>query len=142
MKQSIEQLENDFWPDYEFETDLIRRCHEYRKIPISDLTNEMIRVLIGQEIGLNYLLPVILEKLVENPLIQGDLYACDVLNAVLHIDKDYWKKYSEEFKKLDQAVTNLLGELLENKDLKGEDREQALTVVTFGLNTVIAIGRP
>lgn len=55
--QSIEQLENDFWKESDFPTGLVERCYQYRKIPIGDLTPAQLRMLIGQQIGLKYLIP-------------------------------------------------------------------------------------
>lgn len=138
-KQSIQELENDYWEDYEFETDLVRRCHEYRKIPIPDLTNEMLRVLIGQEIGLPYLMPVILEKLLINPFMQGELYCCDVLNFVISIDPKYWLHKQEEFKKLEKVMEKLRDDLLENTNLEEIDRKTASEVAARYSNRISAI---
>ena len=49
--KSIEQLENNVWETpNEFLTDLIKRCYEYRKISIAQLTTEQMRLLISQKI--------------------------------------------------------------------------------------------
>ncbi len=61
--RSLEELEQDYWKDYDFPTGLIAKCHEYRKIPLKDLTIEQIRLLIVQDIGLKYLIPKAIEVL-------------------------------------------------------------------------------
>jgi hypothetical protein len=87
---SLEKLENDIWPEYDFETNLVKRCHELRKVPLEKFTIEDLRVLIGQQIGLNFLIEIAIEKLAEDILFQGDLYPGDLLNSVTGVDKKYW----------------------------------------------------
>ena len=53
---SLEQLENDFWVEPEFDSYVITACNEARKKPLGELSLEDIRLLIGQKIGLKYLL--------------------------------------------------------------------------------------
>jgi len=48
-------------------------------------------VLIGQNIGLRWLIPLALERLIEDPLAEGDFFPGDLLCAVLRADEDYWR---------------------------------------------------
>ncbi len=88
--KSLEELEQDYWKDYNFPTSLIARCHEYRKIPLKDLTIEQTRLLIGQNIGLKYLIPKVLVLLKKDILAEGDYYPGDLLSAVLSSDAAFW----------------------------------------------------
>ncbi len=64
QSKSIEQLENDYWKEpAEFPTNLVKRCFEYRKIKVSELTIEQIRLLISQKIGIEFLIGIALENL-------------------------------------------------------------------------------
>ncbi|MFD2588094.1 contact-dependent growth inhibition system immunity protein [Croceitalea marina] len=64
--KSIEQLEKDIWKNpSEFPTNLVEKCYRYRKISIAELTDEQIRLLISQEIGIKHLIGIALKKLVE-----------------------------------------------------------------------------
>ncbi|MBX3162989.1 MAG: hypothetical protein KF900_00795 [Bacteroidetes bacterium] len=90
-QKSLEVLENNKWSDEkEYPTELIKRCHEYRKIPVSQLTIEQLRTLIGQNLGLKYLVPIAIEFLTTDILIEGDFYPGDLLESVLKIDKNFW----------------------------------------------------
>ena len=96
--KSIEELENDYWKEEsEFPTNLIKRCFEYRKIKISELSVEQIRLLISQKIGIEFLIGIALEKLEQNIIIEGDLYEGDLLNSVSKIPTEFWNKNSTEF---------------------------------------------
>ena len=73
-EKSIEELENDFWPDRkEYPTGLIERCHIYRKIKLKDLQIHQIKTLLIQDIGSEYLMPIVLERM-EKDITEEDDY--------------------------------------------------------------------
>src|SRR5687767_13713337 len=61
--------------------------------PLSELTIEDLRLLIAQSIGLNYVIPIALQRIEENPLVSGDFYEGDLLEAVLSVEKEFWLKH-------------------------------------------------
>ncbi|MEU0087314.1 contact-dependent growth inhibition system immunity protein, partial [Streptomyces sp. NPDC006274] len=82
--RSLEELEHACWPAPEADsTRLIATAHALRRRPIGELTVEDMRLLIGQSIGLPYLLPLAVEVLRENPMAEGHMYEGDLLSAVL-----------------------------------------------------------
>ena len=95
--KSIEQLENDVWKNpSEFPTDLVEKCYRYRKISIADLTNEQIRLLISQKIGIEYLSGIALKKLERNILTECDFYEGDLLIAVSGLPTEFWNENQTE----------------------------------------------
>ena len=46
--------------------------------------------MIGQNIGLDYLMPIAIEQLQRNPLAAGDFYPGDLLEKVLQVQADFW----------------------------------------------------
>jgi|TARA_B110000240_G_scaffold196336_1_gene248261 hypothetical protein len=116
--KSIEQLEKDIWKNpSEFPTDLVEKCYEYRKISIAKLTNEQIRLLISQRIGIEYLIGISLEKLERNILTECDFYEGDLLVAVSNLPTEFWNKNKTEFlifknivKRNSELIKNELGE--------------------------------
>lgn len=89
--KTLEELENVAWLKPQFESGLSTRCHELRKVPIDELSPEDLRVLIGQGIGLEHLLPLALAVLEEDPLAEGDLYPGDLLAAVIGLHSEAWQ---------------------------------------------------
>jgi hypothetical protein len=69
---------------------LSRECVRLRRVPLRDYTVEHLRVMIGLQVGLRYLIPLAVEQLSENPLAAGGFYPGDLLRAVLTIDPGYW----------------------------------------------------
>ena len=96
--KSIEQLEKDIWKNpSEFPTDMVEKCYRFRKISIAELTNEQIRLLISQKIGVEYLIRIALEKLERNILTECDFYEGDLLVAVSSLPTEFWNKNQTEF---------------------------------------------
>jgi len=94
---------------------LVTKCHRLQKKVISDFSIEELRIMIGQNIGLDFLIPLALEKLSENILSEGDFYEGDLLINVLRSDKKYWELKKEDW----EMMCNLFVEnkfLLDNSD--------------------------
>ena len=104
---SIEQLENDFWSDPEIESSLVKKCHELRKRSIGELSIEDLRLLIGQQIGLPFIVPLAMEYLVKNPFNEGDLFKGALLSNVLRIDSAFWAKNQDLYDVLFSIMNDL-----------------------------------
>ena len=99
--KSIEQLEKDIWEEPSgFPTDLVEKCFQYRKIVIGELTNEQLRLLISQKIGLDYLIEIALEKLEQDICTEGDFYNGDLLDSVSKVSTEFWSKKPIEYQTL------------------------------------------
>jgi len=96
--KTIEQLENIKWgKPNDDDSYLIKTCFELRQKPIVDFSIEDLRIMIGQEIGIDYLIPKALNKLKENILAEGDFYEGDLLKSVLEINKNYWLRNNDNY---------------------------------------------
>jgi hypothetical protein len=71
---------------------LIRKVQRLGKIPLKDFTNEDLRLMIGQQFSLKFIVPIALERLVENEFISGDMYTGDLVYNLLNINHDFWLK--------------------------------------------------
>ena len=115
--KSIELIENTVWPEPIYDSYVIKKSYEYRKLPINLLTVEACRLLIEQEIGINYILPTTIDMLKNDILISGDLYDGDLLNAVVNIKRDYWE--------CNKSLYNELKKLIETCNVNDEEIEKA-----------------
>ena len=77
-------------------TAMVVRCMRLQKTPLHSLSDADVRLLIGQGIGLKYLVPKALGRLVVEPLLQTDYYPGDLLSALLRIRRDYWLQSPKE----------------------------------------------
>jgi len=103
--KSVEQLDGDVWEGSDHPTNLVERAHRFRKIPISDLTIEQLRLLIGQNLGLKYLIPFAIRILRDNILAEGDFYDGDLLDAVLNVDDHFWVENQDLKKEVQLLIT-------------------------------------
>ena len=99
---SLESLENDYWKEdpHSQTIGLIEKCVRYRKIPIQNLTVEQVRMLIGQQISLDYLLPIAFEFLEDDILSHGDFYEGDLVESIFRTNQNYWASRPPFHKKI------------------------------------------
>jgi hypothetical protein len=114
--KSIEELECDIWKDTEYPTELIRRSYELRKVPITNLDIDDLRLLIGQQIGLKYIVPLALRALSKDILAEGNYYPGDLLKSVLEIPKTFWVSNNSLFSELCSIVKKEVS-LIRNSDI-------------------------
>lgn len=69
---------------------LIVTCNNLHKKTLSEFCIEDLRIMIGQSIGLKFLLPLAIAELTKNILSEGHFYEGDLLKSVLTSDKNYW----------------------------------------------------
>ena len=114
--KTLEALEKNIWPslsELDRQDTLIADCNDYRKIPLKNFTIENYRVLIGQDIGLEFLIPLAIEILKKDILAGGDCYPGDLLASIIRSEKDYWienrkqwKAVSEIFEKNQEIINS------------------------------------
>jgi hypothetical protein len=67
---------------------------------------EDLRGMIDRQLGLHRLVPIAIEVLEENPLAEGDYYPGDLLEAVLRVDKQYWRANREQWEAVGEIVAS------------------------------------
>ncbi|MFM5981241.1 MAG: contact-dependent growth inhibition system immunity protein [Sphaerospermopsis kisseleviana] len=122
QQKSLEQLEANYWGESpEDAPRLVKECYKLRKKPIHALDTEEIRILISQEIGLNYVMPLAIKSLEKDILVAGDFYPGDLLLALLRIDSKTWGNHEllrQELKKIINNQINKLESTLLNQEIK------------------------
>lgn len=91
--KTLEELEQSVWPHDDFASHVVQESQRLRKVPVGELTVEDLRLLIGQQIGLKFLVPLALERLADNPLVSGDYYEGDLMSAVLKVPDAFWEAH-------------------------------------------------
>jgi CDI immunity proteins len=60
--------------------------------------------MIGQNIGLKYLVPLALEHLRKDPLAKRDFYPGGLLKMVLTADPNFWRDHPQWRKEIDEIA--------------------------------------
>ena len=117
QQQTLEYLENSTRPPLPADgvTNLVKTCHALRKKPIGQFTIEDLRIMIGQEIGLDYLIPVALEKLMENLFAEGHYYEGDLLENVLNVNTTFWDDNKALWQQLNALIKDSREEIIRAK---------------------------
>jgi hypothetical protein len=89
-RKSLQELEKQKWGNDDFPSLLVRTCSALRRKPLQDFTVEDLRIMIGQNFSLNYLVPLAIEYLQHDPLVSGDFFPGDLLTNVLKVQPGFW----------------------------------------------------
>lgn len=120
--KSLQEIENVDWGEPEFHSSVIINCHRLRRIPIANFQIEDLRLMIGQNIGIEYLVPVAIEHLEKNPLASGDLFDGDLLHTIVKLDASFWEMNPIVRNKLRQIIVSA------NEKLSQVDETTAETI--------------
>ena len=94
---TLEELERRAGGEPAYASHLAMECHRLRRTQLRLMTPENLRMLIGQQIGLPFLVPRALELLKADPLIAGDFYPGELLCAVLKVNSEHWRAHPAQF---------------------------------------------
>ncbi|WP_282777292.1 MULTISPECIES: contact-dependent growth inhibition system immunity protein [unclassified Nocardia] len=108
--KSLQELEGTCWPELrEFPSELVADVYRLREMPIGELNPTALARLIGQEIGLRWLIPVALDHLSETVPDEraGGFYDEDLLTAVVTCSLEFWQDHPEWAKSLAKTTRDL-----------------------------------
>ena len=120
LSKSLQQLEGEDYGEPTDHTHLVAECYRLRRIPLCDFTVENLRIKIGQNIGLKYLVPLALERLQANPYTEGVFYPGDLLVNVLRSDSEFWRRNQELKQQLVAIAERATGTRVVLPDATGE----------------------
>jgi hypothetical protein len=92
---SIEELEGDRWAEPDLDSHVVLECHRLRKLQLRLFTVENLRLMLGQDIGARYLVPIALAHLEADPFVAGDFYPGDLLCSMLSLPHAFWTDHPE-----------------------------------------------
>ncbi|NNJ55824.1 MAG: hypothetical protein HKP14_06815 [Bacteroidia bacterium] len=128
--ESLESLENHSWGEIpKDESYLVTTCHKLRKKQLANFDSEDLRIMIGQNIGLKYLIPMALDTLNKNILAEGDFYEGDLLSSVLTSDSKYWKNEIGKWSQMCELFRNQI-DVINIAATKDETGRNILTAFT------------
>lgn len=116
-QKSLESLEKKTWPALSSDEGsyLIKTCNSLRKKQLQDFTTEDLRIMIGQEIGLYFLMPLAIETLTNDLFAEGDMYEGDLLKNVLDVDTKFWDDNKNYWQQLNEIIKDRRKEITKKK---------------------------
>lgn len=122
-QKTLTNLEMDEWKQPDNVSRLVARTIELRKIPLDKFTTEDLRLMIGQQFSLDYLVPLAFETLSVDLFAEGDFFEGDLLKNVLSIRTEYWENNKVYWLRLNDLIKNRRNEIVDKKfDLSNFDK--------------------
>jgi len=116
LQKSLQSLEKKDWGTPEdSDSYLVRTVSSLRKVPLQQYSVEDVRIMIGQNEGLDYLVRVAVEILRNDLFAEGDYYPGDLLKNVLNIKPSFWMRNQDLWRDINELIKNRLDELTAHK---------------------------
>lgn len=97
--RSLEELDGNRWGDGPPDaTGLVERVHRLRTVKLRELSIEDIATLLGHREGPEWIVPLALDHLEDDPM-AGAFYPGQLLTNVL-LNRDYWDRFPRELGRL------------------------------------------
>ncbi|RRR99429.1 contact-dependent growth inhibition system immunity protein [Glycomyces terrestris] len=107
-RESLEELTGDRWPEPGSDaTRLVRNAYAAYTKPAEALTVEELRLLIGQQVALEWTVPFAIDELERDPLAEGDMYPGDLMNACMSLPEAYFADHRDEKDRLREIAVRI-----------------------------------
>ena len=93
---------------------LVNKVLKLRKIPLNQFSLEDLRLMIGQNKGLPYLIQLSLDVLKEDLFAEGDFYPSDLLQNILKVPALFWTEDKELWQDIHGLIKDRMEEILEH----------------------------
>ena len=128
LRYTLTELEEDDWGPPTFDSSLVQSVHRLRHVPLKDLSAEDLRLMIGEQVGLRYLIPLALDILAVDPFTEGNYYSGDLLHAVIGLPREFWSTHTELASRAGTIARGALAEI-DAVDAAAELRSELQRVV-------------
>jgi hypothetical protein len=102
--RTLAELEGRDIPKPQPSTYLLNAAYRLYHVPLREFSVEALRIMIAQNIGLQYLIPLAIEELRKHPRAEGDFYPGDLLKAVLTADAKFWQDHPDWRKEVEEIA--------------------------------------
>jgi hypothetical protein len=110
--KTLEELDNlQLGHPEQAPTGLVKRCMELCRTPLYLFSVDDLRLMIGQQFSLSFLVPLAVIELGKNLLAEGGLYEGDLLESVLSVREEYWHKDVESYRRIYDLISSKLDQL-------------------------------
>jgi NAD(P)-dependent dehydrogenase (short-subunit alcohol dehydrogenase family) len=108
---TLEQLDGENWGEPPYPSHLVRTVYAVRRKPLGTLSDEELRLALGQQFFLEWVLPLALERLSDDPFRSGDFYLCDFLVHVTTLPPDFWALHEAERETVIRIIAKAKGDI-------------------------------
>jgi len=106
QQKSLQLLEKKDYGTPPYDSHVVTRVFQLRKIPLNQFTKEDMRLMIGQQEGLPYLIRLAIDILNDDLFAEGDFYPGDLLQNVLRVKPPFWTANKDLWQQVDNLIKN------------------------------------
>jgi hypothetical protein len=108
MTKSISELLGKEWPPLgPNASHFHRNLRDAVNKPVDSLTTADLRLLISQDIGLAFVMPLALSIVEQDPLIEVDYFRGDLLDAMLRASSDFYLDHPDIRRRMEEIVDKM-----------------------------------
>jgi hypothetical protein len=93
--KTLQELDGVDWGEPPYQSSLVVNCHRLRRVPLRDFRVEDLDLMIRQEISLNWLIPVALQRLADDPWAGEVFLPGSLLRTVSAVPQAFWKQHED-----------------------------------------------
>lgn len=127
--KTLQELDGQRREEPQFASHAAAECHRLRGVPLRDFTVEDLRLMVAQNESLGYVMPLALESLRKEPLMECVFFRGDFLVTVLRSEDDFWRAnsglHAEVLAIADRAFTELRSWSESDRELVEDDLIEA-----------------
>lgn len=132
LNQSLQELEHSNWGNPQGGSSLENECLKLRRVPLIEFQGSDLLRMISQDIGIEYLIPMAIERLRVDPLADREEYPGSLLGALFEASSKYWDRNPNSRKETERIYDKILLNEKNDEDLtKDVLRELKRAYLTF-----------
>jgi hypothetical protein len=124
--KTLQELDGEDWGEPTLDSHLMTECTRLRRVPLCEFTTENLRIMIGQQIGLEFLIPLAIQRLREDPFAEGGFYPGDLLQDVVRADSRFLVSHPDLRREIAEIVSCAFASLQSLEEIDRETAEEAL----------------
>lgn len=118
ISKTLQELDGQDWGEPVWQSGLVTECHRLHQTPLRDFEPDDFRRMIGQSFCLEHLVPLAMELVKAEPLLEGMCFPGDLLCALLRSDHAFWASNPElqdELSEVAEAAKHSIAQMSEKE---------------------------
>ena len=122
---TIEELDGDVWTSPGYDSHLGKRVFELRKTGLSAFNMDDCRLMVGQGMSLEHVVPQALALLAVEPSSDDEVYPYALWEKLCEVDAAFWEARDALYQELRGLAQKTIGDLEESWERRIEEAREA-----------------
>ena len=123
---TLDELEGPGWKDPDYPSARVQRIRALGNGPLRELTSADYRLIISQQRALATLVPLAIELLDDDPLLESEYFPGDLLEAVVGVNAAFWETRPDLHSQARKVLAGAIARMAELDEDDNSDLELRL----------------